>query len=114
MPTASSVPTGAETLLAALAWHVQAHPARPCVRLLDFTAAQPAQQEISYARLSADAVAVAHGLRRGGLVPGAAVAIMLPTGCDFFASFLGTLLAGGVAVPPGPAAAGRRQHRAAG
>ena len=73
MPTDSSEPTGAGTLLAALAWHVQAHPARPCVRLLDFTAGEPAQQEISYARLSADAVAVAHGLRRGGLAPGAAV-----------------------------------------
>jgi 1-acyl-sn-glycerol-3-phosphate acyltransferase len=112
LPATFSEPTGAGTLLEALAWHVQAHPARPCVRLLDFTAGEPAQQEVSYARLSADAVAVAHGLRRGGLAPGAAVAIMLPTGRDFFASFLGTLLAGGVAVPIYPPArrAGLEEH----
>lgn len=112
LPTASSEPTEAGTLLEALAWHVQAHPARPCVRLLDFAAQEPPPQEISYSRLSADALALAHGLRRGGLAPGEAVAIMLPTGRDFFVSFLGTLLAGGAAVPIYPPArrAGLEEH----
>ena len=111
-PTAAGEPTGAGTLLEALSWHVQAHPARPCTRLLDFAAEETSLQEISYSRLSAGAEAVAGGLRRGGFAPEEAVAIMLPTGRDFFVAFLGTLLAGGVAVPIYPPArrAGLEEH----
>ena len=112
LPTVAGEPTEAGTLLEALSWHVQAHPARPCIRLLDFAAEEPSLQEISYARLSAGAAALAGGLRRGGLAPAEAVAIMLPTGRDFFVAFLGTLLAGGVAVPIYPPArrAGLEEH----
>ena len=43
--------------------------------------------------------AVAMELRRRGLDPGQTVAIMLPTAADFFCSFAGILLAGGIPVP---------------
>jgi 1-acyl-sn-glycerol-3-phosphate acyltransferase len=111
-PPGTGVPEQASTLLDALAWHVRAHPARPCVRLLGFGTDQPPVQDISYGRLSAGATAVAGGLRRGGLAPGGAVAIMLPTGPEYFTAFLGTLLAGGVAVPIYPPArrAGLEEH----
>ena len=109
---AASPPALPATLLEALSWHVRIHPARPCIRLLDFAAEEPSLQEISYVRLSADAEAVAGGLRRGGFAPGEAVAIMLPTSRDFFVAFLGTLPAGGVAVPVYPPArlAGLEEH----
>ncbi|MEK7483845.1 MAG: AMP-binding protein [Planctomycetota bacterium] len=54
---------------------------------------------ISFERLFKKSLLVAHGLRQRGLQPQETVAIMLPTGEDFFYAFLGTLLAGGVAVP---------------
>jgi len=108
----TGVPEQASTLLDALAWHVRVHPARPCVRLLGFGPDQPPVRDISYGNLSASAAAVAGGLRRGGLAPGEAVAIMLPTGPEYFTAFLGTLLAGGVAVPIYPPASrtGLEEH----
>ncbi|HUY46723.1 MAG TPA: AMP-binding protein [Streptosporangiaceae bacterium] len=111
-PAPAGLPAGAETLLDALAWHAQAHPARTCIRVLEFAGEEPSAQEISYGGLSAGAVAVAAGLRRGGLCPGEAVAIMLPTGPEFFLAFMGTLMAGGVTVPIYPPArpAGLEEH----
>ena len=49
-------------------------------------------------------LAVAAGLQEHGLQHGQTVAIMLPTSCDFFYSFYGVLLAGGVPVPIYPPA----------
>jgi 1-acyl-sn-glycerol-3-phosphate acyltransferase len=54
---------------------------------------------ITFGQLYERAQAIARGLRTRGLEPGQAVALMLPTSADFFESFLGVLLAGGVAVP---------------
>ena len=42
---------------------------------------------------------MATGLRERGLQPLQTVAVMLPTGSDYFLSFFGILLAGGVPVP---------------
>jgi acyl-CoA synthetase (AMP-forming)/AMP-acid ligase II len=47
---------------------------------------------------------VARGLRQAGLQPGERVAIMLPTGEEFFLGFFGVLYAGGVPAPIYPPA----------
>lgn len=54
---------------------------------------------ISYRGLYDKAMAVAGGLVAKGLKPDETVAIMLPTSQDFFYSFFGILLAGGIPVP---------------
>jgi 1-acyl-sn-glycerol-3-phosphate acyltransferase len=92
---ASSWPTEAATLLEVLDWHLETHPDRIHCHLYHEDRAQP----ITYRELHADASTVAAGLLEAGLAPGRAVAIMLPTGREYLASFLGTLLAGGIPVP---------------
>ncbi|MHB1143217.1 MAG: AMP-binding protein [Sulfuricaulis sp.] len=89
-------PDDAGTLIEVLDWHVRAHPARPHIYLITETGAE---EEISYAALQQGAGAVAAGLRERDLRPGQTVAIMLPTGRDYFHSFYGVLLAGGIPVP---------------
>ncbi len=56
-------------------------------------------EPLSFGRLLEGAEAVAHGLRERGIEPRQTVALMLPTGFDFYFSFLGVLLAGAVPVP---------------
>jgi 1-acyl-sn-glycerol-3-phosphate acyltransferase len=94
-------PIRAGTLVEMLDWHVQAHPNRTH---LHFYGDQDVAEEISYAQLHTGAAAVAAGLQERGLQPGQMVAIMLPTSLDFFYSFYGVLLAGGVPVPLYPPA----------
>ncbi len=98
---ADAPPLRAGTLVEVLEWHVQRHSNRPH---LYFYGDQDVAQEISYAQLHAGAAAVAAGLQERGLQPGQMVAIMLPTSLDFFYSFYGVLLAGGVPVPLYPPA----------
>ena len=54
---------------------------------------------ITFGELYETASAVAADLRRRGLEPGQTAAIMLPTCADFFFTFAGILLAGGIPVP---------------
>jgi len=54
---------------------------------------------LTYCEVFRGAVAVARGLRGCGLRGGETAAIMLPTGREFFFSFLGVWLAGGIPVP---------------
>jgi acyl-CoA synthetase (AMP-forming)/AMP-acid ligase II len=54
---------------------------------------------LTYAQLWQQAVRVAGGLRAGGFSTGDRAAILLPAGAEWVLAFLGTLLAGGVAVP---------------
>jgi len=54
---------------------------------------------ITFGELYERASAVAGGLRRRGLERGQTVAIMLPTCAEFYFSFAGILLAGGIPVP---------------
>ncbi len=94
-------PGGAANLIDALLWHVRRHPERTHVQLLDDAAGQP---PLSYGELLNQGQIFAAGLRAHGLEPGESVAIMLPTGTEYFFSFLGILLAGGVPVPIYPPA----------
>jgi 1-acyl-sn-glycerol-3-phosphate acyltransferase len=91
------VPDRAETLPEMLDWHEQAHPERIAIQI--YGNDDQIETTFSYARLQQGARAVATGLRERGLHPGQTVAIMLPTGADYFLSFFGILLAGGVPVP---------------
>jgi fatty-acyl-CoA synthase len=89
-------PTEATTLVEVLEHHVRLQPDRVHVILEDDDGrATP----ITYGDLYRAALRIARGLRRQGLGPGRSVAIMLPTGLPYLATFWGTLLAGGVPVP---------------
>ncbi|MEK9134525.1 MAG: AMP-binding protein, partial [Pseudomonadota bacterium] len=101
-PGATAIPpVEVNTLLTVLDWHVRAHPARPHIYLIAETGKE---EEISYAVLQQRADAVAAGLRKRDLLPGQTVAIMLPTSLEYFFSFYGVLLAGGIPVPIYPPA----------
>ena len=94
-------PSAALTLTEVLDWHVRAHPQRTHIILLDEAGGETA---ITYAKLRDSAAEIAAGLLERGLQPGQSVAIMLPTGRDYFRCFFGVLLAGGVPVPIYPPA----------
>ncbi len=97
-------PQHAETLGDVLDWHTNRHPRRVHARLLHTSEDESAYEEITYSSLSADAALVAGGLQDQGLRPGDTVAIMLPTSVDYFAAFLGVVMAGGIPVPIYPPA----------
>jgi len=102
-PSGSAVlpPTEADTLLTVIDWHVRTNPERPHIYLI---AENGDEEAISYATLQRRADAVATALRTRDLLPGQAVAIMLPTGLEYFFSFYGVLRAGGIPVPIYPPA----------
>ena len=96
-----SAPAEAKTLLEVLDWHVERHPDRPHIRLYR----EDAQGEsLTYRQLKTGAANVAAGLQQAGLRIAEPVAIMLPSGEDYFYSFLGILTAGGIPVPVYPPA----------
>ncbi len=97
----SETPDDAVTLQDVLAWHVRKHPNRPHIVLQD---EQGGERIVPYSELDQAARAVAAGLIERGLEPGAAVAIMLPTSVEYFFSYFGILLAGGIPVPIYPPA----------
>ncbi|MBY0396493.1 MAG: AMP-binding protein, partial [Thermoleophilia bacterium] len=76
-----SEPHRAETWPEVLALHVRHHPDRPHLRLRQ---GPDAEVVLTYATLDRQARRVAAGLLGHGLVGGDRVAIMLPTGPDFF------------------------------
>ena len=92
---AEAPPLEADTLQAALDWHLTRCPDRPHI-ILD---AGDREQTITYRRFAEESAAIACGLREWGLEPAERVAIMLPTEAAFFYVFFGTLLAGGIPVP---------------
>jgi 1-acyl-sn-glycerol-3-phosphate acyltransferase len=94
-------PHHAATWNEVLDWHVAAHPQRAHILLVD---ENDATETVTYAALRAEAESMAAGLANAGVGAGQAVAIMLPTGRDFFIAFLGILLAGAVPVPIYPPA----------
>lgn len=96
-----STPEAAPSLPAVLAWHADRHPER---RHLLFLSSEGDPQTLSYGELQRRAAAAACALLARGLEPAQAVALMLPSGLDYFATFLGIQLAGGVPVPLYPPA----------
>lgn len=110
-PAASAAPTFAAdtvsppatlaTLTDVLDWHAARHGERTHITLLDTDAGAT---DISYARLQNEARALAAGLLGHGVQAGDRIAIMLPTGREFFAAFYGALYAGCVPVPLYPPA----------
>ncbi len=93
---AGQVAAQAQTLNAMLALHAKQQPQRTAIRLYESDAQQV---DIRYQDLWQQAQSVAVGLRDRGLMPGQTVALMLPTGQEYFISFFGVLLAGGAPVP---------------
>lgn len=89
-------PTQAKTLLEVLATHTKEHGERPHIRLWQ---SDREEKQISYGELDRASRAIAHGLLNKGISPGDRVAIMLPTSKDYFVSFIGVLMAGGIPVP---------------
>ncbi len=90
------VPTEARTLLEMVDWHLERHPDQLQIHLYG---EDDSAEDISYAALAAGASAMAAELTGRGLTPGQTVAIMLPTCREYFFSFLGILMAGGIPVP---------------
>ena len=94
-------PDSLATLVDVLDWHADRHGDR---LLITIESERSATTQLSYARLRTDALAVAAGLIERGCGAGDAVAVMLPTGSEFFAAFYGALYAGCVPVPLYPPA----------
>ncbi|WP_444984911.1 AMP-binding protein [Halomonas mongoliensis] len=97
----AGTPDTADTLNAALDWHLARHPERPHLHI--YTGDDEAQT-LSYAELDDGARAIAAALRRRGVSPGERVALMLPTEPDYFTAFIGILRAAAVPVPIYPPA----------
>ncbi|KQC08289.1 MAG: acyl-phosphate glycerol 3-phosphate acyltransferase [Smithella sp. SDB] len=93
---AYDLPFNAETLVDVLIWHVEKHPERTHIRLYSD---EGNGEIITYRQLGEGAQAVAAGLQEKGLLPGDTVSIMLPTSREYFFTFMGILLAGGIPVP---------------
>ena len=87
----------ARTLVEALQWHVARNPDRPHVTVLEDERAVIGTA--SYSELAKAAKAVAASLIEQDVLPGDRVALMLPTGMEFFEAFFGILYAGAVPVP---------------
>ena len=94
-------PDSLQTLVDIFEWHLQRHPDRVLITLYEDA---NTSFDLTYADLHRDAVALAAGLHALGIGKGDKVAIMLPTGREFFAAFLGALVAGCVPVPLYPPA----------
>ncbi len=99
--TAQEAPEDATTLLDVLNWHVKQQPNRQHIQLLQDEAEA---ESLSYLQLKTAAEKVAAGLQQAGIQPAEPVAIMLPTSADYFYSFFGILMAGGIPVPVYPPA----------
>src|SRR5258706_15044146 len=75
------------TLVDVLDWHAEHHGERLLVTIEAHPSATPQPTHLTYARLRIDALAVAAGLVERGCGAGDTVAVMLPTGSEFFAAF---------------------------
>ena len=100
-PRVDYPPDSLDTLPDVLDWHAEHHGERLLVTIESHSGAAT---QLSYARLRIDALAVATGIVERDFGAGDAVALMLPTGSEFFAAFYGAIYAGCVPVPLYPPA----------
>jgi len=94
-------PAASRTLIEVLDWHLARHPERIHLRC---QGSEEQDEPIIYTALGQGAARVSARLNRKGLRPGDRMALMLPTGPDYFYSFFGILAAGGIPVPIYPPA----------
>ena len=94
--TRPAAPEGAATLAEALLAHADR---TPDWTYLSFHREETQAETLTCGELADQAGRVARGLREAGVESGQCVAIMLPSGCDFFRAYFGVLLAGAVPVP---------------
>ncbi len=97
---APPAPESARNWIEVLRWHAEVDPHRVHVHLIE----NDSTRDITYGELLETSAKVAAGLRDSGLRRNETVAIMLPTGADFFHAFFGVMLAGGIPVPIYPPA----------
>ncbi len=90
----------ATTLLEVIDWHVRRQPDR--IQIVHLS--EQGEQPITGRNLTEASERVAAGLQQRGLEAGQSVAIMLPTGPEYFPVYVGILLAGGIPVPIYPPA----------
>ncbi|MDO8718423.1 MAG: AMP-binding protein [Polaromonas sp.] len=100
-PESDRPPDTASTLIELLDWHAATHGDRVHITLYG---EGESMEDIRYGALQAQARALAAGLQQQGLGAGEKVAVMLPTGREFFAAFYGALYAGCIPVPLYPPA----------
>ncbi len=98
---AEPAPERAATLVEVLEWHAERHPERVHVT---FLAEGDRIEKLTYGALFERARSVALALRELSLESQQAVGLMLPSGLEYFTSFYGVLMAGGVPVPLYPPA----------
>jgi 1-acyl-sn-glycerol-3-phosphate acyltransferase len=98
--SAEPAPDTASTLVEVLRWHVEQHPDTAGITVIG----TGDERQITYGGLWADAAAICGALQSRGVVAGDAIALMLPTGVNYFQAFIGVLLCGCVPVPIYPPA----------
>lgn len=98
---AEGEPLEAATLGEALAWHLEHRPERTHLYVYGDG---DSPELVGYQDLHRTATRVAAGFSMAGVQPGDRVALMLPTGVDYFAAFIGALYAAAVPVPIYPPA----------
>lgn len=101
LPTVS-IPADAASLIDVLEWHAARCPDRLHLTLLEDE--RTVLGTMTYGEVAQTARSVAMSLIGLDVVPGDRVALVLPTGMDFFAGFFGTIYAGAVPVPIYPPA----------
>jgi fatty-acyl-CoA synthase len=90
------LPETVETFVDLLRFRAGATPDEPHIF---FEQPEGGEEVLTYGQLHQRAMNVARWLEFRGLEPGDRVALMLPTCLEFFASFLGVMLAGGIPIP---------------